>query len=382
MKPMIYLDNNATTPLAPEVFEVMRPFLTEEFGNPSSAHAMSNASAEAIAVAREQTAGFLGTENSGEIVFTSGGTESDNWAILGTLEAFPDKKKIITTKVEHEAVRVVCEKLELNGYNVVWLDVDSNGALDRQALERELDNETAVVSIMLANNETGVVFPVEEFSELVKSRSAAAFHVDGVNAAGKIPINLKDTKIDLFSISGHKFHGPKGSGALYIRDGVRIASNSIGGGQESGRRAGTEAVHQIAGLGAAAELASDLTPMNNVSKLRNHLEQTILQDIPNTSVTGETSPRIPNTSNVAFEGLNGELILAGLNEEGICVSTGSACNEANHVSSPVLRAMDIPYSKAMGTIRFSLGRQNTREEIDQVIPTLKKVVSSAQVIAS
>ncbi|NNE66612.1 MAG: aminotransferase class V-fold PLP-dependent enzyme [Pyrinomonadaceae bacterium] len=382
MKPMIYLDNNATTPLAPEVFEVMRPFLTEEFGNPSSAHAMSNASAEAIAVAREQTAGFLGTENSGEIVFTSGGTESDNWAILGTLEAFPDKKKIITTKVEHEAVRVVCEKLELNGYNVVWLDVDSNGALDRQALERELDNETAVVSIMLANNETGVVFPVEELSELVKSRSAAAFHVDGVNAAGKIPINLKDTKIDLFSISGHKFHGPKGSGALYIRDGVRIASNSIGGGQESGRRAGTEAVHQIAGLGAAAELASDLTPMNNVSKLRNHLEQTILQDIPNTSVTGETSPRIPNTSNVAFEGLNGELILAGLNEEGICVSTGSACNEANHVSSPVLRAMDIPYSKAMGTIRFSLGRQNTREEIDQVIPTLKKVVSSAQVIAS
>lgn len=375
---MIYLDNNATTPVAEEVFAAMEPFLKSNFGNPSSAHSLSAAARAGIETARKNVAGFLGAEDADEVIFTSGGTESDNWAILGTLEARPDKTNIVTTRVEHEAVRKVFEKLETRGFNVVWLDVDKQGRLDLNKLVSALSKETAIVSIMMANNETGVVFPVSEISNLVKEHSGAAFHVDGVNAAGKIPINLKDTGIDLFSISAHKFHGPKGIGALYVRSGFDIASNSIGGGQEKGKRAGTEAVHQITGIGKAAELASDPEPMKRVQTLRDRLESGILKTIPDCSVNGDVNNRLPNTSNISFAGLNGELILERLDDLGICVSTGSACNEAEHIASPVLRAMDVPYRQAMGAIRFSLSRFNTAEEIEYVLVKLPAVIEEVR----
>ncbi len=377
---MIYLDNNATTQIASEVFEEMKPFLTEYFGNPSSAHAAAVPVRKAIQTARESVAHFLGADYPDEIVFTSGGTESDNWAIFGTLEARPEKKKIVVSAVEHEAVRNVAEKLPRAGYEVTRIGIGEDGSIDPQEVRDAVDEETALVSIMMANNETGVIFPVEELAGIVKSVSNAAFHVDGVNAAGKIPIDLKNTDIDLFSISGHKFHGPKGVGALYVRQGFDIASNSIGGGQENGRRAGTEAVHQIVGLGAAARFASDLSKMAEIASLRNRLEERVLSAFSNATVNGAGSKRLPNTSNISFEGINGELILSMLDDLGIAVSTGSACNEANHVSSPVLRAMNVPYSRAMGAIRFSLGRYNSDDEIDSLIDCLPQIIAKVSAI--
>jgi cysteine desulfurase len=378
---MIYLDNNATTALAPEVLDAMMPFLDVSYGNPSSAHALGELPRNAIAASRESVAGMIGAGEPDEIVFTSGGTESDNWAILGALELAPEKDHIVTTRVEHEAVRKLCEKLEKTGYRVTWLDVDSTGTLDLEQLRTSVDTATAVVSIMLANNETGVLFPVREIGEIVKSHSDALFHVDGVNAAGKISIDLKTTAVDLFSISAHKFHGPKGIGALYIRRGVELAPRFIGGGQERGRRAGTEAVHQIAGLGAAAELAADLSPMSRVNDLHNRLETEILGCIPNAYLNGtnDSRARLPNTSNISFENTNGEMILTKLDAIGVCVSTGSACNSNDHIASPVLQAMDIPYSKAMGSIRFSLGRLNTADEVDFVLEKLPKIISELRV---
>ena len=371
---MIYLDNNATTAITQEVREAMLPFLGPEFGNPSSAHSAGRTVRDAVDNARASVATLLGADDS-EIVFTSGGTESDNSAIRGALEIAPGKKHIITTRVEHEAVRKLCEKFEREGYRVSWLDVDSDGALDLDQLRSSLSDDTAVVSVMLANNETGVLFPVEEVGATVKENSNALFHVDGVNAVGKIPIDLSSGLIDMVSISAHKFHGPKGIGALYIRNGVQIPSLSIGGGQESGRRAGTEAVHQIAGIGAAAELVRDLTTMETVRNLRDKLETAILNNIPIASLNGTSDPsrRLPNTSNISFENLNGEALLAHLDDAGICVSTGSACNAGDHTPSAVLQAMDIPYSKAMGSIRFSLGRFNTEDEIDVVVSAIKEV---------
>jgi cysteine desulfurase len=380
---MIYFDNNATTRPAPEVFEAMQPFLQGEFGNPSSAYSLAAESKRAISDTRESVAKLLGASHPNEIVFTSGGTESDNWAILGALEADPGKKHIITTRVEHEAVRKLCQKLEKQNYRVTWLDVDEDGLLDLDELRSVLCDETAVVSTMLANNETGILFPVNEIAEIVKERSNAFFHVDGVNAAGKIPIDLKETQIDLFSISAHKFHGPKGIGALYIRDGVTLPSMLIGGGQESGRRAGTEAVHQIAGLGAAARFVSDLAPMDEIRKMRDRLENSVLQTIPNTwlSGTADTTKRLPNTSNISFENINGEMILHRLDENGICVSTGSACNAHDRAASPVLQAMNVPYSRAMGSIRFSLGRYNTADEAEKLLAVLPGIVAELSAIA-
>lgn len=381
---MIYLDNNATTPISPEVLDEMTRCLREVYGNPSSSHIVGAFARKTVDAARESVAGLLGASDPREIFFTSGGTESDNWAILGALEAVPEKRHIVTTKVEHEAVRKVCEKLETHGNRVTWLDVDEEGSLNLEQLRDSLLDDTNIVSVMMANNETGVIFPVAEIAEIVKERSDALFHVDGVNAAGKIDIDLKNTAIDLFSISAHKFHGPKGVGALFIRDGVKLPSMLIGGGQESGRRAGTEAVHQIAGLGVAARLAADLEPMDRIQKMRNRLETGILSAIPNTSLNGTSDPfrRLPNTSNISFENTNGEMILSRLNDEAICVSTGSACNSESRTSSPVLQAMNIPYSKAMGSIRFSLGRTNTESEIDVVLenltPLIEEIRSSAQ----
>lgn len=375
---MIYFDNNATTKIAPEVFEAMKPYLSEIYGNPSSAYTFAKKSKTAIEHARENVAALLNASNSNEIVFTSGGTESDNWAIFGTLEARRQKTHIITTRVEHEAVRKVCEKLGENGFEITWLDVDQDGLLDLETLRNSLRSDTAIVSVMLANNETGVIFPVEDIAKIVKEHSAAIFHVDGVNAVGKIPIDLKNTEIDLFSISGHKFHAPKGIGALYVREGVVLPSIKIGGGQENGRRAGTEAVHQIVGIGKAAKIVSDLAPMRLVNDLRDRLENEILNKIPNSRLNGDKIKRLPNTLNISFENLNGEVILAKLNDLGVCVSTGSACNEEDHSPSAVLQAMEIPYSYAMGSIRFSLGRYNTQDEVDLVLENLPKIIEDVK----
>ena len=374
---MIYFDNNATTQIAPEVFEAIKPYLADFYGNPSSAHTFGREVRKTIENSREQVADLIGANSVNEIVFTSGGTESDNWAIFGTLEANPHKKHIVTTTVEHEAVRKVCEKLEQQGFQITWLDVDRQGFLDLEQLKNALREDTAIVSIMLANNETGILFPVEKIAEIVKEHSNAIFHVDGVNAVGKVPVNLKNTEIDLFSISGHKFHAPKGIGALYIREGINLPSMFIGGGQENGRRAGTEAIHQIVGIGKAAEVVKDFSAIEKVLKLRRKLENNILQNIPNATLNGTNDDnfRLPNTSNISFENTNGESILAKLNNLGVCVSTGSACNSENHTASPVLQALEIPYTRAMGAIRFSLGRYNTESEVDFVLENLPKIIT-------
>lgn len=374
---MIYLDNNATTPVAGEVFDAMRPFLQKDFGNPSSAHFAGTNVRKAVDNAREAVARLVGARSPGEITFTSSGTEADNWAILGTLEAMPEKKHVITTRVEHEAVRKLCEKLEDGGYRVSWIEVDEDGSLDITRLREELTDDTAIVSAMLANNETGILFPVAEIAEIVKESSGAVFHVDAVNAAGKVPLDVRETNVDLLSISAHKFHGPKGIGALYIREGVKLSSMLIGGGQESGRRAGTEAVHQIAGMGAAALIALDLAPMENVRRLRDKLESQLLSAVPNAFLNGTNDPlhRLPNTSNISFAETNGEMILHRLDELGICVSTGSACNSETQTASPVLQAMNVPYSRAMGAIRFSLGRYSSEEDIEAVVREVPRIVN-------
>lgn len=380
---MIYFDNNATTQIAPEVFEAMKPFLTEFYGNPSSAHTFGRRIRKIVEDSREKVASLIGTNTANEIIFTSCGTESDNWAILGTLEANPEKKHIITTRVEHEAVRKVCEKLEKKDFEITWLEVNENGELDLEQLKNAFREDTAIVSVMLANNETGILFPVAEIAEIVRANSNAVFHVDGVNAVGKVPINLKETAVDLFSLSGHKFHAPKGSGALYVRQGLNLPSFFIGGGQEFLYRAGTEAVHQIAAIGKAAEIAKDFSAMDKVFTLRNKLENEILKKIPNSRLNGTSDyeKRLPNTSNISFPNLNGEVILARLNDLDICVSTGSACNSETHTASPVMQAMNIPYSQAMGAIRFSLGRYNTEAEVDFILENLTKIIEDVQQIA-
>lgn len=374
---MIYLDNNATTQIAPQVFDAMRPFLEKSFGNPSAASALGSDARAAVTDARESIGDLIGAPFASEIAFTSGGTESDNWAIVGTLEANPGKSHVITTRVEHEAVRKLCEKLETRRNRVTWLEVDKDGSIDLDQLSKSLCKETAVVSIMLANNETGILFPVKEIGEIVKEHSDALFHVDGVNAVGKVAIDLSETQIDLFSLSAHKFHGPKGIGALFIRSGINLPPFFTGGGQEGGRRAGTEAVHQIAGLGAAAKFVKDLRPMTHIVALRDRLEYEILHKIANSRLNGTSDvlKRLPNTSNISFENTNGEMILARLDGQGICVSTGSACNSQDHTASPVLQAMNVPYRLAMGAIRFSLGRFNTGDEVDVILNQLPIIVS-------
>lgn len=377
MREIIYLDNNATTRVAPEVFEAMRPYLAELYGNPSSAHTFGREMRRSIERAREQVAEVLYATDVSEIVFTSCGSESDNWAIRGALQLQPDKRHIITTRVEHEAVRLLCEHLEKAGYEVTWLDVDKEGLLNLEELRSELRPDTALVSVMLANNETGVLFPVEEIGRVVRENSEALFHVDGVQAVGKIPIRLREANIDLFALSGHKFHAPKGVGALYIRSGVNLPPFIIGGGQERGRRAGTESLPPIVALGAACELAGKFDGQEDVRRLRDKLEDTILQKIPNARLNGTTdrNRRLPSTSNISFEYIEGESILAHLDEAGIYVSTGSACNAESHVSSAVLRAMNVPYTRAQGSIRFSLGRYNTESEIDYALDLLPGIIS-------
>ena len=381
---MIYFDNNATTRIAPEVLDAMMPFLGASYGNPSSGYSLGRRNLEAVANARRSVADLLGAADPGEIIFTSGGTESDNWAIQGALEIHPERDRIITTRVEHEAVRKLCQKLETKGYSIAWLDVDENGELDLDQLRSELSDRTAIVSVMHANNETGVVFPIEKIAEIVKSHSNALFHSDGVNAVGKLPVELKNTAIDLYSISGHKFHASKGVGALYVRKSIALPPFFTGGGQENGRRPGTQAVHQIAGLGAAADIAKDMSLIGQVRLLRDRLENEILDKIPSSRLNGtsDAAKRLPNTSNISFENTNGETILARLDDLGVCVSTGSACNSIDRTASPVLQAMNIPYTQAMGSIRFSLGRYNTNEEVSFVLEKLPGIVEEIRAIAS
>jgi len=371
----IYFDNNATTKVADEVLEEIKPYFCDLYGNPSSMHTFGGQVGIKIREAREKSAALLGCDPS-EIIFTGCGTESDNTAIKGTLVAHPNKRKVITTRVEHPAVLSVCRDLENQGYNVVELSVDKKGRLDLAELESNLDDNTAIVTIMFANNETGVVFPVEKVAEMVKSKGII-FHTDAVQAVGKIPINLSKSNIDLLSLSGHKLHAPKGVGILYVRKGTRLAPFMLGGHQEGGRRAGTENVPGIIGLGKACELAMKNFDQENkkVKFLRDKLEKGILAKCTDCMVNGDTESRLPNTTNISFELIEGEAILLMLDRFGICASSGSACTSGSLEPSHVLRAMGVPFTAAHGSIRFSLSRYNTEEEVDFTIEKIPPIIA-------
>jgi len=371
----IYFDNNATTKMAEEVLQEMKPFFCQLYGNPSSMHTFGGQIARSIRDAREQVAALLGCDPS-EIIFTSGGTESDNAAIKGTLAAVPNKRKVITTRVEHPAVLSVCRDLENHGYTVVELGVDKEGRLDLAELENQIDDDTALVSIMYANNETGVIFPIDKIAKIVADKEVV-FHTDAVQAVGKIPLNLAKSNIDLLSLSGHKLHGPKGVGVLYVRKGTRIAPFMLGGHQEGGRRAGTENVPGIVGLGKACELAAENIEQENkkVKCLRDKLENAILGNCPDSRLNGDKKNRLPNTTNISFEYIEGEAILLMLDKYGICASSGSACTSGSLEPSHVLRAMGVPFTAAHGSIRFSLSRYNTEEEVDYTIEIMPQIVN-------
>jgi cysteine desulfurase len=375
MMKTIYFDNNATTKVAEEVLEEMKPYFCKFYGNPSSMHTFGGQIGHKIRRAREQVAELLGCDPS-EIMFTSGGTESDNTAINGTLAAFPNKRKVITTRVEHPAVLTVCRELENNGFTVIELGVDKYGRIDLAELESHIDDDTAIVTIMYANNETGVIFPIDRIAELVTSR-AVVFHTDAIQAVGKIPLNLAKSDINLLSLSGHKLHGPKGVGVLYVRKGTRLSPFMLGGHQEGGRRAGTENVPGIIGLGKACELAAKNIEEENkkVKYLRDKLENTILKSCPDCRLNGDKENRLPNTSNISFEYIEGEAILLLLDKYGICASSGSACTSGSLEPSHVLRAMGVPFTAAHGSIRFSLSRYNTEEEVDFTIEKMPGIVN-------
>jgi len=370
----VYVDNNATTKVAPEVLEVMLPYFSELYGNPSSMHFFGGQVQKKVNEARERTADFLGAEPS-EIVFTSCGTESDNAAILGTLDSYPEKRHLITTRVEHPAVGNVCTYLGRKGYRVTELSVDGEGRLDLDELRESITDQTTVVTVMYANNETGVIFPIEEIGEIVKAKGIP-FHTDAVQAAGKIPLNMKKSTIDMLSISGHKLHAPKGIGVLYIRKGTKFSPFLIGGHQEKGRRGGTENVPYIIGLGKACELAKKNLDEENtrVKALRDYLEAKLLEKIPNTLVNGDRKNRLPNTVSVSFEYVEGESILLLLSDLGICASSGSACTSGSLEPSHVLRAMGVPFTAAHGSIRFSLSIYSTKEEMDYIIEHLPPII--------
>ena len=370
----IYLDNNATTQVAPEVLEAMFPYFRDLYGNPSSMHSFGGQVAKKIREAREQAASLIGAAPE-EIIFTSCGTESDNAAIRSALAAHPDRRHILTSRVEHPAVKSLCAHLSRQGYRITELPVDKDGLLDMNQFERSLTPDTAVVSLMWANNETGVLFPVEKAAELAHKRGIL-FHTDAVQAVGKIPINMKTNDIDMLSISGHKLHAPKGIGILYIRKGTRFSPFLIGGHQEKERRGGTENTPSIIGLGKACELAARNMETENtrVKQLRDKLEAELLARIPNSRVNGNQLYRLPNTANISFEFVEGEGILLLMDEYGICASSGSACTSGSLQPSHVLRAMGVPFTMAHGSIRFSLSIHNTEEEISFVIEKMQPII--------
>jgi cysteine desulfurase len=371
---IIYLDNNATTEVAKEVLEAMLPYFRDLYGNPSSMHSFGGQVAQQIREAREQVAALIGALPD-EVIFTSCGTESDNAAIRSALATRPDKKHIVTSRVEHPAIRALCAHLATQGYRVTELPVDKNGLLDLENLEKSMTPDTAVVSLMWGNNETGVTFPVEEAAQMAHERGIL-FHTDAVQTTGKIPINMKKNVIDMLSISGHKLHAPKGVGILYIRRGTKFSPFLIGGHQERERRGGTENTPSIIGLGKACELAARNMEKENtyVKRLRDKLEKQILTKIPQSRVNGDTTNRLPNTTNISFEYVEGEAILLLMNEHGICASSGSACTSGSLQPSHVLRAMGVPFTMAHGSIRFSLSIYNTEKEIDFVIDKMPAII--------
>ncbi|CAO3419651.1 cysteine desulfurase NifS [Azospirillum endophyticum] len=373
----VYLDNNATTRVDPDVLAEMLPLFTEHFGNPSSMHAFGAAVGGKIEWARKQVQALLGAAHDSEIIFTSGGTESDNTAILSIIEAYPKKREIVTSVVEHPAVLALCDYLEKKrDYKIHRIPVDNKGNLDIDAYRAALSDQVAIVSIMWANNETGTIFPIEELARMAKA-AGAVFHTDAVQAVGKIPMKLADSAVDMLSLSGHKLHAPKGIGALYVKRGLRFRPMLRGGHQERSRRAGTENAPAIVGLGAAAHLA--LTHMGEentrVKAQRDRLEQAILAAVPACFVTGNPDNRLPNTCNIAFEYIEGEAILLLLNEQGIAASSGSACTSGSLEPSHVMRAMGVPYTAAHGATRFSLSRDTTDAEIDHVIAVVPDIIA-------
>jgi len=371
----VYVDNNATSQVAPEVLEAMKPFFADSYGNPSSMHTFGGRIHKEIEAARVLVADLLGAANPEEIIFTSCGTESDNTAIISTLRSYPEKKHIITTKVEHPAVLNLCKYLETIGYRVTYLSVNGEGLLDPNELKSAIDQDTAIVSIMYANNETGVVFPIDDIAEIIRRRDLI-LHTDAVQALGKIPFKMTELPVDLLSLSGHKIHAPKGVGALYVRKGTRFTPFMIGGHQEQSRRGGTENVASIVGLGAACQLAKKTfeEDVARIKKLRDRLEHTILKKIPNTKLNGSKENRLPNTSNIGFEFIEGESILLMLDEKNIAASSGSACTSGSLTPSHVLRTMGIPFTYVQGSVRFSLSRYNDDKDIDYIIKELPPIV--------
>lgn len=374
---LIYLDNNATTKIDEKVLETMMPFLTEDYGNPSSIYSFGGKTSSAIKTAREQVAKLLNAQNAKEVIFTASGSESANMAIRGVLEVDKSKKHIITTKIEHPCVLNVYKTLEKQGYEVDYIGVNSNGELDLSDLQSKIRPETALVSCMWANNETGIIFPIEKISKIIKEKNPETkFFVDAVQAAGKIEMDVQKSGIDLLGISGHKLHAPKGIGALYVKTGVAISPLIIGGHQERGKRAGTENVASIVGLGKACELAQEYLEfeLTEVKRLRDKLENGILNTIPNARLNTGVNNRVPNTTNIGFEYVEGELILLHLSDLGICASSGSACTSGSLEPSHVLKSMGVPFTSLHGSIRFSLSRFTTEKEIDFVIKKLPAII--------
>ncbi len=382
MKKVVYVDNNATTKVATEVFEAMKPFFSDLYGNPSSMHTFGGQTHKEIDKARESVADLLGASDPKEIIFTSCGTESDNTAIMSALKVNPEKRHIITTKVEHPAVLNLCKYLETIGYRVTHLGVNTEGMLNLDELKSAIDSDTAIISVMYANNETGVIFPVEEIAEIARVKNIM-FHTDAVQAVGKIPFKLTELPVDLLSLSGHKLHAPKGVGALYVRNGTKFSPFMIGGHQEFGRRAGTENVPLIVGLGAACKLAKSSIEEERVrvKAMRERLEKAIVQKISNVKISGSKEKRFPNTTNIGFEFVEGEAILLMLDEKNIDASSGSACTSGSLSPSHVLQAMGIPYTFIQGSVRFSLSRYNTDKEIDYIIEHIPPIIKRLREIS-
>ena len=377
----IYVDNNATTRVAPEVVEEMSPYFSDFYGNPSSMHFFGGQVQRKVEEARERVAALIGARPE-EIIFTSCGTESDNTAIMSALHSNPEKRHVVSTRVEHPAVKNLVAQLKREGYRVTEVPVDSKGLLSMEDVARAITDDTAIVSVMWANNETGVLFPVEEIAALAKRRGAL-FHTDAVQAVGKVPVNMAESQIDMVSISGHKLHAPKGIGALYLRRGTRFSPYIIGGHQERGRRGGTENVPYIIGLGKACELAAGSLDDENqrVRGLRDKLENGLLEKIPNSIINGDREQRLPNTVSISFEYVEGESILLKLSDKGICASSGSACTSGSLEPSHVLRAMGVPFTAAHGSIRFSLSVYNTEEEIDYVLGVMPPIIEELRNIS-